>query len=55
MQTFNLPNGFKVTTQRVGDRIEFVTANANGDTISSVQHTFAESVPLLRTLGGIRD
>lgn len=50
MRTFNLPTGHAVTTQRVGNGVEFVTANAKGDVISSVQHTFAEAVPLLRTL-----
>lgn len=52
MQTFTLHNGSTVTTQRVGSGIEFVTANASGEIISSVTHSYAEAVPLLRTLGG---
>lgn len=50
MQTFTLTNGGKITTQRVGDNIEFVTTNATGDVISTVQHSFAESVPLIKRL-----
>lgn len=50
MRTYTLPTGHAVTTQRVGNRVEFVTANRKGDIISSVQHPFAEAVPLLRSL-----
>lgn len=50
VQTFTLPTGHKVTTQRVGANVEFVTANADGDVISTVQHSFAESVPLIKRL-----
>jgi hypothetical protein len=53
MRTFTLRSGHTVTTQPAGTgRIEFVTANANGDVISSVIRPHAEAVPLLRTLGG---
>lgn len=50
MQTFTLPTGHTVTTQRVGSNVEFVTANDDGDVISTVQHSFAESVPLIKRL-----
>jgi hypothetical protein len=50
MQTFRLPSGFTITTQRVGHNVEFTTRNADGDVISTVPHSFAESVPLLRKL-----
>lgn len=50
MQTFPLTNGARITTQRVGDRIEFVTYGTTGDAISTVQHSFAESVPLIKRL-----
>jgi len=50
MRTYTLPTGHTVTTQRVGERVEFVTSNAKGGVISSVQHTFAEAVPLLKSL-----
>lgn len=50
MQTFTLTNGGKITTQRVGDNIEFVTYAPTGSVISTVQHSFAESVPLIRSL-----
>jgi hypothetical protein len=53
MRTFTLRSGHTVTTQPAGiGRIEFVTANAAGDVISSVIRPHAEAVPLLRTLGG---
>jgi hypothetical protein len=50
MQTFTLSSGFTVTTQRVGQNIEFTTRNADGDVISTVPHSYSESVPLLRKL-----
>jgi len=50
MQTFTLPTGHTVSTQRVGANVEFVTRNTDGDVISTVQHSFAESVPLLKRL-----
>ncbi|AFU62228.1 hypothetical protein TG1_33 [Streptomyces phage TG1] len=50
MQTFTLPTGHSVTTQRVGANVEFVTRNAEGGVISTVQHSFAEAVPLLKSL-----
>ncbi|MEU9231194.1 hypothetical protein [Streptomyces subrutilus] len=52
MQSFKLRTGHTVTTQRIAGtgRIEFVTANREGDVISSVQHPFAEAVPLLHKL-----
>lgn len=50
MKTFTHPSGIKITTQRVGNNIEFVTYNLRGEVISSVQRTFAESVPLLKRL-----
>ena len=50
MHTFTLSTGHTVTTQRVGDKIEFVTANKDGEVISTVYHTFAEAVPLIRRL-----
>lgn len=50
MQTFPLPTGHTVTTQRVGNLIEFVTRGAAGDVISSVTHSFAESVPLIKRM-----
>lgn len=50
MQTFKLLSGHTVTTQRVGANIEFVTNNPEGDVISTVQHSFAESVPLIKRL-----
>jgi hypothetical protein len=50
MQTYALPSGHTVTVQRVGHDIEFTTRNADGDVISTVPRTFAESVPLLRKL-----
>jgi hypothetical protein len=52
VNTFQLRTGHIVTTRRVGNNIEFVTANAAGEVISSVTHSFTEAVPLLRTLGG---
>ena len=50
MQTFTLTNGARITTQRVGDNIEFVTYGTAGNVISTVQHSFAESVPLIKSL-----
>jgi hypothetical protein len=50
VQTFKIRGGFTVTTQRVGSNVEFVTANADGNVISSVQHSFAEAAPLLKSL-----
>jgi hypothetical protein len=50
MKTFTLPTGHKVTTQRVGNVIEFVTSGPAGDVISSVRHSFAESVPLIKRM-----
>lgn len=50
MQTFTLPTGHTVTTQRVGNNVEFVTSNATGNVISTVQHSFAEAVPLIKRL-----
>jgi hypothetical protein len=53
VRTFTLRSGHTVTTQNAGTgRVEFITANAAGEVISSVTHSFAESVPLLRNLGG---
>ncbi|WP_433858213.1 hypothetical protein [Streptomyces kronopolitis] len=48
--TFNLRSGHKVTTQRVGNDVEFVTSNPEGGVISTVRHSFAESVPLIKSL-----
>ncbi|WP_327253188.1 hypothetical protein [Streptomyces sp. NBC_01244] len=50
MQSFRLRTGHKVTAQRVDNDIEFVTYGRNGDVISSVRHSFAESVPLIRRM-----
>lgn len=51
MQSFTLPlTGHTVATQRVGNDIEFVTRNLSGDVISSVRHSFAESVPLIKRM-----
>ncbi|MFJ8955605.1 hypothetical protein ACIRO1_36495 [Streptomyces sp. NPDC102381] len=52
MRTFALPTGHTVITKRLPGTpvIEFTTTNRNGDVISTVRHSFAESVPLLRTL-----
>ncbi|QAX93292.1 hypothetical protein HOV11_gp36 [Streptomyces phage Vash] len=51
MQTFRLPTGHVVTTQRVpgASLIEFTTRRDN-DVISTVRHTFAESVPLIKRM-----
>lgn len=48
--TYELRSGHTVTTQRVGAGIEFTTRNAEGETISTVQHTYADAVPLIRKL-----
>ncbi|MEU6684410.1 hypothetical protein [Streptomyces sp. NPDC046832] len=48
-QTFHLPS-HTVTVSRVGNVLEFTTKNDDGDVISTVPRTFAESVPLLRKL-----
>jgi hypothetical protein len=50
MQTFRLANGATVTAARQGAGIEFVTRNAQGEVISSVTRTFADSVPLIKRL-----
>jgi len=50
MQTFKLANGATITAERNGAGIEFVTRNAQGETISSVTRTFADSVPLIKRL-----
>ncbi|CAD80136.1 gp13 [Streptomyces phage phiBT1] len=50
MRTFRLPTGHTVSTQRHGATVEFVTRNAEGSVISTVRHSFAESVPLLKRL-----
>jgi hypothetical protein len=34
--TYNLRNGFKVTTRKVADGTEFQTVNPQGETISTV-------------------
>ncbi|MEG8276375.1 hypothetical protein [Streptomyces sp. AHA2] len=48
-QTFQLSD-HTVTVSRVGNVLEFTTKNADGDVISTVPRTFAESVPLLKKL-----
>ena len=50
MRTFRLSSGHTVTTRRNGATVEFVTRNTEGEVIASVNHTFAESVPLLKSL-----
>lgn len=50
MRTFNLPTGHTVTTRRAGNAVEFVTRGTSGDVISSVRHSFAESVPLIKRM-----
>lgn len=50
MQRFTLPTGHTVTTQRVGNSVEFVTTGTDGNVISTVQHTFAEAVPLIKRM-----
>ncbi|QAX94736.1 hypothetical protein HOV12_gp36 [Streptomyces phage Lilbooboo] len=52
MQTFTLRSGHTVTTQRVAGtaQVEFTTTNPEGDVISTVRHSFSESVPLLKRL-----
>lgn len=50
MQTFKLFTGYTVTTQRDGAGVAFVTRNPAGEVISSVTHSFAESVPLIKRL-----
>lgn len=50
MQTFKLFTGYTVTTQRDGEGVAFVTRNPAGEVISSVTHSFAESVPLIKRL-----
>lgn len=50
MTTFNLRSGHKVTTQRVGDLVEFITYGTTGNVISSVLHPIAEAIPLLTNL-----
>lgn len=52
MQTFKLPTGLTVTTRRVPRTatIEFTTTNRAGDVISTVHHSFAESVPIIKSL-----
>ncbi|MFE9026203.1 hypothetical protein ACFYOA_08065 [Streptomyces iakyrus] len=50
MQNFRLPTGHRVTTQRVGNEIEFVTYGQTGDAIATVRHSFAASVPLIRRM-----
>jgi hypothetical protein len=52
VSTYNLRSGHRVTTQRVGDLIEFVTYGTAGNVISSVKHTHAEAVPLINNLRG---
>lgn len=55
MQTFKLPTGHVVTTERVpgAAEIQFTTRNGEGDVISTVNHSFAESVPLIRRMACI--
>ncbi|WP_274031211.1 hypothetical protein [Streptomyces sp. MMBL 11-1] len=52
MQTFALTSGHTVNVARSGRRnmIEFVTRNPEGGVISTVRRTFAESVPLIKSL-----
>ena len=52
MRTFTLPTGHTVTTKRLPGTatVEFTTTGRDGGVISTVRHSFAESVPLLRTL-----
>jgi hypothetical protein len=52
VRTFQLPSGHTVTTQRVpgSARIEFTTTNPEGAVISTVRHSFAESVPLIKRM-----
>ncbi|MBJ6623615.1 hypothetical protein [Streptomyces sp. DHE17-7] len=50
MRTFRLPTGHTVTSRRNGATVEFVTRNAEGAVIATVNRTFAESVPLLKSL-----
>jgi hypothetical protein len=47
---YKLPNGYRVRTTRVDNGIEFETRNAGQATISTVRHTYAEAVPLIRRL-----
>jgi hypothetical protein len=55
VQTFKLPTGHVVTTERVpgAAEIQFTTRNGEGDVISTVHHSFAESVPLIRRMACI--
>lgn len=53
MQTFKLPSGHTVSTERKGVDVEFTTRGADGNVISTVQHSFAEAVPLLRKMACI--
>lgn len=52
MQTFKLPTGLTVTTRRVPGTatIEFTTARRDGEVISTVHHSFADAVPLIKSL-----
>ncbi|MEW2302600.1 hypothetical protein AB0958_21950 [Streptomyces sp. NPDC006655] len=50
MQTYRLTSGHTVTIQRGRPGIEFVTRNAQGETISSVTRSLADSVPLIKRL-----
>lgn len=53
MATYKLPNGFRVTVQRVGNDMEFTTRNAERDVISTVQHPYAEAVPLIQRMSAL--
>jgi hypothetical protein len=50
MNTYKLRSGYTVTTARTGNAIEFVTRNERGEAVSTVNHSFAEAVPLVRKL-----
>ncbi|MEU8792191.1 hypothetical protein [Streptomyces sp. NPDC048643] len=47
---FKLENGYRVRTTRMTDGVEFETRNRKGETISSVLHSHAEAVPLIKRL-----
>lgn len=50
-RTFTLRTGHTVTATRARTgRVEFTTANPQGEVISTVQHSLADSVPLLKRL-----